>query len=63
MKDCDFLRELKAKFNQIPPTHFTIFDDIFLNRKLVYCHWQTGKGIVSIDYQIINNEVEQIQAS
>jgi len=29
----------------------------------VYCHWQTEKGIISIDYQIINNEVEQIQAS
>jgi len=63
MNDSNFINELKSKFNKSKPAHFTIFDDIFLNRKLAYCHWQTEKGIVSIDYQIINNEVEQIQAS
>ena len=63
MNDRNFINELRAKFNQPKPDSFYIFDDFLTARKLAYCHWQTGKGIVSIDYQIINNEVEQIQAS
>ena len=64
MKEMKFIKELEVKFNKTRPDHFKIFDDIYTHgRKLVYCHWLTDKDTVSIDYQIIDNEVTQITAS
>lgn len=63
MKDRNFIAELKAKFDKSEPDSFKIFDDLYSQRKLAYCHWQTEEGIISIDYSIVNNEVEQISLS
>lgn len=63
MKDCNFIDKLKAEFNKPTPTYFKIFKDIYSNRELAYCFWQTDNGIVSIDYSILNNEVKQIAVS